>query len=163
LLWRPVRCPSFARNPVATTNMNAKQTIMTQLEAFYRLLSRLGCSTPTAKTRFRTKSANRRGQRLRGRSAIRRRHRRMPSFFCELLEEDVYVVEHFYVIAEEAYGVNEHSAWPLALRLRIVSSTVGPIHWPPDMPWLWKAKVRRRLRGRLPSRPNWAVSLDWAS
>src|SRR5277367_6224298 len=30
--------------------------------------------------------------------------------------------------------------WPCSLIAVRVSSTVGPIHGPPDCPWLWKAK-----------------------
>ena len=43
---------------------------------------------------------------------------------------------------------------PLALKSRIVSSTVGPSQAPPDMPWLWKANFHSSPAVPPPSPPT---------
>ena len=56
-------------------------------------------------------------------------------FLRELFEKDVDVVEHFDVVARNPIGLQQiRRDGPSLSMLRIVSSTVGPIHGPPDMP-----------------------------
>src|ERR1017187_8161725 len=54
-------------------------------------------------------------------------------------------------------GCTKTPARPDSRKLTIVSSTVGPSHSPPDIPWLWKAKRHEPISKACPKfhrRPN---------
>jgi len=54
--------------------------------------------------------------------------------------QNVDIEQHFDVVGDKAHGSSTTSRIPAAAYWSRQDSTVGPSHWPPVNPWLWKAK-----------------------
>ncbi len=53
-----------------------------------------------------------------------------------LAKSDIHVIQNLHVVAQETDRLQHHRLAPPPCNAVSVSSTVGPIHGPPDIPWL---------------------------